>query len=307
MRAWSDFPADNADRSVRAWLRRNFEASGLPMLADAREVNAVADRIMATIDDRSRAILEAVDRRYDEAEMNRLAAMMDEVLKGVPVQYATGWTDFRGLRIMCGPEALIPRPETEELVEWFVAGVEAGIAQGPSNPAHERVRVLDVGTGSGCIALAIKALRPEWEVFGLDISAGALELAERNAAALDLEVHWIRADALDQDRTGWPAPLNGIVSNPPYIPHSESGLMEEHVTRHEPGIALFVPDDDPLVFYRSLCGAALELLPSGGCLAAECHHALTRDVAECWQLEVGETAVLSDLQGAERAVRLNRP
>ena len=150
------------------------------------------------------------------------------------------------------------------------------------------------------------ALVPSLECFDA-VSKGALELAQRNAAALELEVHWSRADALDQDRAGWPAPLTGIVSNPPYIPHSESGLMEEHVTRHEPGIALFVPDDDPLVFYRSLCGAALELLPSGGCLAAECHHALTRDVAECWQLEVGETAVLSDLQGAERAVRLNRP
>lgn len=305
MRVWTDFPADNADRSVRTWLRRNLEASGLPMLADAREMNAVVDRIMASIDDRNRAMLEAVDRRYDEAEMNRLAAIMDEVLTGVPVQYATGWTDFRGLRILCGPGALIPRPETEELVDWFIAGVEAGLAQG--RPVPHGVRVLDVGTGTGCIALAVKALRPGWEVFGLDISEDALDLARRNGAALGLEVGWIRADALDPRREGWPTGLNGIVSNPPYIPQSEAGAMEDHVTLHEPGIALFVPDDSPLVFHDHLLHAALDMLPSGGCLAAECHHALTRDVAECWKLEAAETEVLIDLQGAERAVRLCRP
>lgn len=305
MRVWSDFPADNADRSVRVWLRRHLAESDLPMRHDVREMAAVVDRIMASIDDRNRVLLEAVDRRYDEAEMNRLASILDEVLNGVPVQYATGWTDFRGLRIMCGPEALIPRPETEELVDWFIAGVEAGLPEG--RPASQGIRVLDVGTGTGCIALAVKALRPGWEVFGLDISDGALQLARRNGAALGLEVGWIRADALDPGRVGWPIPLNGIVSNPPYIPQSESRSMEDHVTLHEPGIALFVPDDTPLVFYAHLLEAAMDMLPPGGCLAAECHHALTRDVAECWKLEAAETEVLIDLQGAERAVRLCRP
>ena len=303
MRRWSGFPGDNSDASIRQWLAGVLMEAGGSMLGDPRECAAVADRIMAGVDDRSRTVLDVLERRYDEAELNQIGHWLDQVLAGIPVQHAVGWTDFRGLRIACGPEALMPRPETEEVVQWFLEGMEA-VAQG-----HEpgTVRVLDVGTGTGCIALAIKAARPHWEVWGMDVSEAALKLARKNAKDLGLDVHWVLADALDPGVGGWPDCVHGIASNPPYIPRSEAISMAPHVRDREPGLALFVPDSDPLIFYRALAQRALHHLRPGGCMVAECHTEFTREVANCWQLEVGDSEVLCDLQGAERAVRLIRP
>ena len=171
MRRWSDFPSDNADRSVRTWLVQTLQAHGQGALGEVRECKAIADRLMAALDDRSRTLLEALDRRYDESELNRLGQALDRVLDGEPVQYAVGWTEFRGLRIACGPEALIPRPETEEVVSWFLEGMErAASAMG----WRQGIRVLDVGTGSGCMALAIKAAKPAWEVWGPGSISGSV-------------------------------------------------------------------------------------------------------------------------------------
>lgn len=302
MRRWSDFPEDNRDRSVRHWLAGALQA-GLPASqASERECRALADRIVAGVDERSRTMLEVIERRYDEGELDRMAAWMDRVIGGEPVQHAVGWTDFRGLKIACSPAALVPRPETEELVEWLLEGMEGVSPPAPGRP----LRVLDVGTGTGCIALAIKAARPHWEVWGGDLSESALSLARQNAAALGLEVHWAQGDALDGTWAPWPAMFDGIISNPPYIPASESDEMEDLVTQHEPEMALFVPDHDPLRFYTALRDAAGTHLSHSGCMVAECHSKFTRQVADCWQLEAAETEVLCDLQGAERAVRLKR-
>jgi len=303
MRRWSGFPGDNSDATIRRWLKDVLMGAGGSMLGDPRECAAVADRIMAGVDDRSRTVLDVLDRRYDEAELNRIGHWLDQVLAGNPVQHAVGWTDFRGLRIACGPEALIPRPETEEVVQWFLGGMDP-VAEGRESST---VRVVDVGTGTGCMALSIKAVRPQWEVWGMDVSEAALALARKNAEALGLDVHWVLADALDPAATGWPDRVDGIVSNPPYIPRSEAVSMAPHVRDREPELALFVPDSDPLVFYRALAQRASHHLVPKGCMVAECHAEFTREVADCWQLEVGDSEVLCDLQGAERAVRLIRP
>lgn len=303
MRRWTDFPQDNADRQVRQWVGRKLSGSGLAIWADERECRQAADRIMAGVDDRSRVILEALDRRYDEGELNRIAACLDQVLEGMPVQHAVGWTEFRGLRIACGPEALIPRPETEEVVGWWLEGMaEIGRDRREVGP----VRVLDVGTGTGCMALAIKAERPHWEVWALDADPGALALARSNGAALGLEVHWVLGDALEADWPSLSSDWDGIISNPPYIPQSEEAELAPHVREREPHKALFVPDGDPLLFYRALAREAPRYLRKAGCMVAECHAQFTREVADCWQLEGARTEVLIDLQGAERAVRLIR-
>lgn len=300
MRQWSHFPQDNSDRAVRRWLQTTLEESGAPFSSDERECRAIAERLMAGLDDRHRAMLEALDRRYDEGELDRLGSWLDRVLSGEPVQYAVGWTEFRGLRLACGSAALIPRPETEEVVAWFIEGLDRWV----ESRGHEgAVRVVDMGTGTGCIALAIKAARPRWEVWGLDVSESALSLARANGEAMGLEVHWMQGDLLSGDMEGLPESVNGMVSNPPYIPKGERASMSAHVRDNEPALALFVPDEDPLCFYRALFTQAGELLRDGGCLVAECHFQFTRGVADCWQLEAVETEVLSDLQGAERAVR----
>lgn len=263
----------------------------------------MADRLVAGIDDRSRTVLEMVGRRYDESELNRLGRWLDQVLDGAPVQHAVGWTEFRGLRIRCSPMALIPRPETEEVVEWFLEGMAAGWA---ARPGDEPVRVMDFGTGTGCMALAVKAARPHWEVWGVDVSEEALALARENGRELGLDVNWLKGDMLEGTGEGGPMTVHGIVSNPPYIPESEAVEMEAHVRDREPHLALFVPDSEPLRFHNALLRFAETALEAGGCMLAECHPKFTRSVADCWQLEGAETEVLIDLQGAERAVRMVR-
>jgi release factor glutamine methyltransferase len=268
------------------------------MFAEERECAAIADRLMADLDPRSRLILEAVERRYDEGELTTLQGNLNRVCKGEPVQRVVGWTEFRGLRVGCSGDVLIPRPETEEVVQWFLEGMD--MMEAP----RSRKRVLDIGTGSGCVALAIKAERPHWDVVAVDISEAALAQAQANGDRLNLKVEWKQMDALNLEVMRDLGPFDGVVSNPPYIPQSET--LEPHVQDHEPGLALFVPESEPLLFYKAMFAMVPTCLSAAGVMVAECHSEFTKSVADCWKLEGAQVHLLSDLQGAERAVRLVR-
>lgn len=156
---------------------------------------------------------------------------------GEPLQYVFGHTDWYGLRLSVTPATLIPRPETAELVETVLKS------------AKGNVRVLDACTGSGCIAIKIKQQRPDWQVDACDISTEALEVAEKNAKSNNTEVRFFRCDILSEPL---PEEYGIIVSNPPYVCESEKDGMERNVLRYEPASALFVPDADPLIFYRRI-------------------------------------------------------
>lgn len=189
----------------------------------------------------------------------RLGEVIDRLAEGEPLQYVLGETRFRGLRLHVAPGVLIPRPETAELVGWVWEDF-------PANP----FRAMDIGTGSGCIALALAAGRTGAEVWGLDISPSALEIARRNGVENGLEVRWTEADILDE--TLWerlPSELDCIVSNPPYVMEKERAGMPANVLGHEPELALFVPDDDPLRFYRAIARFARQKLRRGGGLYFE--------------------------------------
>ena len=171
-----------------------------------------------------------------------MQAIVDRLLKKEPIQYIFGHTLWCGLDLKLTPATLIPRPETAELIDRINANLQ--IFQS-SNP---QIRLLDVGTGSGCIALALKQQHPEWEVTGLDISAEALKVARENAERNGLEVRWLQADILTDEIGRYDL----IVSNPPYIAEEERAGMDRNVLDYEPHSALFVPDDDPLRFYRRI-------------------------------------------------------
>ena len=156
-----------------------------------------------------------------------------------PIQYVFGHTEWMGLDLRVTPATLIPRPETAELVEWVLHVADK----------NKPLRVLDIGTGSGCIAIALKKAAPNWQVTGLDISNEALEVAKENAQRNNVTIHWQQADILSLCSLPM---VDIIVSNPPYICEKEKVDMQARVLDYEPAKALFVPDNDPLLFYRKI-------------------------------------------------------
>ena len=174
----------------------------------------------------------------------RLLQMQEEVLQGRPVAYVCGKTWFYGLPIRCDERALIPRPETEEMVN--------AILEDFPQQAFPDLKVLDIGTGTGCIALALKSQRPDWEITAVDVSKAALALARENANALNLSINFVQDDLLRPDFLSEQGAFDLIVSNPPYIPPSEAALMDESVRRHEPSLALYAPEENPLLFYQHI-------------------------------------------------------
>lgn len=184
-----------------------------------------------------------------------------ELAAGRPIQYITGKAWFMGEPYTVNDQVLIPRPETEELVDWIIEYAEI---------KGSALRILDIGTGSGCIAIALKKALPEAKVSAIDISTNALKIAASNADGLNAEIEFIPLDILNT--AFLPDQYDVIVSNPPYIPLQEMKNMELQVTDYEPNIALFVPDEDPLVFYKAIARLAKLHLASNGQLFFEIHY-----------------------------------
>ena len=184
-----------------------------------------------------------------------------QLAQGKPIQYIIGKSWFLGNDYFVNESVLIPRPETEELVEWV-----SEYAQIINKPLH----IVDIGTGSGCIAIALSLLLPDATVTGIDISEDALKVAKKNATALTANVEWVQQDILMS--ASLPANYDIIVSNPPYIPLREKATMQDQVTLHEPDIALFVTNEDPLIFYKMIARLGKQALNKNGQLFFEIHY-----------------------------------
>lgn len=229
-----------------------------------------------------------------EAEEQQLAwTIENRILAGEPVQYITGIADFYGLQLRVNPAVLIPRPETEELVELILRD-------------HQEMhrKLVDLGTGSGCIALALQQHRPGWEIQGLDSSEDALSIARANGERLDLGVEWRLADmrSLEASRE---EQIDLIVSNPPYIPPSEQDRMGESTLAFEPELALYAPEEDPLLFYRHILSWGKQVLSEQGQIYLECNEFNTEAVLELAQEQGYQQADrFRDLQGKWRMLRL---
>ena len=222
-------------------------------------------------------------------EEERLKAVTRRLASAEPVQYVMGWEEFCGRRFSVRPGVLIPRPETEDLCRW---AVETGGG-----------RVLDIGTGSGCIAITLALDMPQAQVEAWDVSADALAVARENARSLGAEVYFRQQDALCP-------PLDDcdvydlIVSNPPYICEHERSLMARNVLEHEPHQALFVSDDKPLLFYSAIAGYASHALKEGGSLLFECNTAHVDDTADMLQgMGFCDVEARNDLFGKPRFVK----
>lgn len=235
-------------------------------------------------------------RHFSAEEHQRLADMSRRVAAGEPVQYVLGTAEFCGRRFRVTPATLIPRPETEELVALCL-----GVVSRRPAPADRPLRLLDAGTGSGCIAISLAAALPGAGVEAWDISEAALAVARDNARRADVPVRFVRQDLLAACVTG--DVFDCIVSNPPYVCESERGDMENHVLDHEPHSALFVPDDDPLRFYRALAALGRRSLVSGGALLVEINRAYGAATADLMSAAgYADVRVHKDAFGNDRMV-----
>lgn len=234
-----------------------------------------------------------------EIPADRLEGLQDDMRRlgeGEPVQYVLGFAEFCGRRFSVRPGVLIPRPETEQLVSE-VEGELLGLGNGS--------RVLDLCTGSGCIAWSVSLDFPADEVVGVDISDTALAVA--GAQFPGPGPRFIKADVLSRDFPDGIGPFDVIASNPPYVMEKEKGSMRVNVLGYEPAIALFVPDDDPLVFYRAIADKASGLLKPGGMGIVEINEALGPEVAELFSCAGYEkTEILRDLFSKDRFVKFRK-
>lgn len=256
------------------------------------EARAVTDYVLDVCFGLSKAdiMCGAVEEMTAEktAELNKI---FNRLTKGEPVQYVLGRAEFSGRWFNVRPGVLIPRPETEELCAWITADSKAS-----GSP-----KVLDIGTGSGCIAITLQLDMPESKVTAWDISADALDVARENAKQLGANVSFVKQDALNAKPEGeWDV----IVSNPPYICEKEKKDMAVNVLEHEPHTALFVPDADPLLFYRAITRLAVQTLNKGGRLYFEINPIYADDTCRMMQAE-GMTAVelRSDMYGKQRMAK----
>lgn len=238
------------------------------------------------------------DHLVDQGRADLFQGLIERRRRREPLQYVLGEAEFMGLRLRVEPGVLIPRPETEELVE---AALRLA-------PAEGAIRVLDIGTGSGCIALSIKARRPMWDVTACDVSPDALAVAASNVSELGLDIRLLQADVL---APSFPeeveAPFALVVSNPPYVSVSESASLQPEVVDFEPHVALFA-GEDPLRFYRAIGSSSRRLLDPGGLLLLECHADHAHEVASLLEaLGLAAVQTARDLAGHPRIVTARCP
>lgn len=266
-----------------------------------REAAAMTDEMMWRIKgwDRTQTIIRANDE-VSEFLTSRVEDTVRRILAGEPIQYIFGKARFYGMDFTVTPDTLIPRPETAQLVDIIVDGYGR----------QSDLRVLDLGTGSGCIAIALARNLPfTKEVTAVDFSDGALRVAKSNASDLKVKVNFIKGDMLTDDfKSASPdGEFDIIASNPPYIAGSEASGMERNVLDHEPHTALFVPDTDPLLFYRGIAGIASRHLATNGTLFLEINPLYAKQLTGLLrQTGFGNTEVVKDMQQADRFIIAKR-
>jgi release factor glutamine methyltransferase len=269
-------------------------------LYDNRESANIADWVMEKITEWKkidRVINKTVP--LSDRQKEQLLAYTTQLLTHEPVQYVLNECWFYHMKLFVNKEVLIPRPETEELVEWIAGDTKNKITAGN--------KILDIGTGSGCIALALKKAIPLLQVDACDISGLALEVAQKNASENNLGVCFHQVDFLNEaEREKLPL-YDILVSNPPYIPASEKATMANNVLLHEPHTALFVADNDPLVFYKAIIDFATLHLSNTGAIYIEIHEQAAASIKDLFLAHgYKDVVVKKDLQQKERMVKVVR-
>lgn len=261
-----------------------------------REAQSIADWVMEHITEWKK-----IDRILNKGvplsqrQQQELKDITGQLLQHKPVHYILRQAWFRGLKLYVDENVLIPRPETEELVEWALE--ELSSLNGP--------KILDVGTGSGCIPVALKKKLPGAQVYACDVSEGALNVASRNAADHNADINLVQLDFLDKPSREALPRFDCIISNPPYISEHEKSGIDKHVLEYEPHTALFVPNDNALLFYEHLADFGRTHLLPGGFMMMEIHYAKGEAVQKLFRSEGYTTEIKKDMQGKDRMVKVS--
>lgn len=267
----------------------------LATIYESREAANITDWVMESLTGLSKSA--RLVKANELLTMDQQALLEDHLsglLRHRPVQYVLGEAWFHGLRFHVNENVLIPRPETEELVDWIIN----------ENKQSQQLRILDIGTGSGCIPIALKRSLPQATVYSCDISAGALKVAKENAADLETDIHLIQQNILDASLWEQLPEVDIIVSNPPYIPENNKESMHANVLEHEPHLALFVSNNDPLSFYRAIAELSGKKLKENGVVYAEIHEDLGAATLALFQEKgFGRVTLRRDMQEKDRMIK----
>ncbi len=290
---------------ARQWVTEQIQ--GVYAGGEARNI---ATLVMEAITGLTRETSRSKKEELLPAQLDtQLTEITNRLLLHEPVQYILEHAWFAGLKLYVNPSVLIPRPETEELVHWIVQDIKTlalPVLQ-PSGGGADRtgsLKIVDVGTGSGCIALALKKALPGAEVWGCDKSEAALNIARRNGSETDLRVDFQGIDFLESTQHSLLPAVDIVVCNPPYIPLRDKHSMAANVVDFEPHQALFVADEDPLIFYRALANFGKQKLHPGGCIYVEIEENSGTDVVKLFEEAGYKNVVLKqDMQGKDRMIR----
>jgi len=283
--------------------------SGLQKLYEANETEAITLMVLTEICNQSKAKIKAFpEQELSQQQTEKAANILSQLQTGKPIQYILGKTEFYGLPFNVNPSVLIPRPETEELVEWALASVGSG--QWAVDSEQLAVSsILDIGTGSGCIAISLKKSLPDFKVTGIDISKEALVTARSNADLNEVDIEFIEADILNPKFNNPKSEIEHpkfeiIISNPPYVTLHDKTQMHTNVTDFEPHTALFVPENDPLIFYKAIADYAVSHLIPNGLLFFEINESYGNETVELLKDKGFKNIELrKDMSGRDRMIR----
>lgn len=256
-----------------------------------REAHQICVQIIRELTGQSYIFL--ARNQVDETMLQKFREIVHDVQKGQSIQVALGVGYFKEMAFKVTKEVLAPRPETEELVDWMETSI------------FPEQHILDIGTGTGCIPIYLKKKHPESNISTIDVSEESLEIAQKNAALYQTELNFFQGDILSMKKL--PGNYHHIVSNPPYIPFNEKEKMEELVINNDPSLALFVPENDPLIFYRKIAELGLSHLEEGGNLWFEIHENYGAEIKSLLAIKGYKNIKLKpDFYGKDRMVNAQK-
>ena len=233
---------------------------------------------------------------FAETDSEKIKTYLEELLKHKPVQYVLHEAWFYKRKFYVNENVLIPRPETEELVEWIVSDFKKEKYSKP-------IKIIDIGTGSGCIPVSLKKELPESSIAAIDVSDKALSVAKINAEELHAIINFFQIDFLNENEWKMLSQYDIIVSNPPYIPLNEKEILAKNVTDFEPGIALFVKNNDPFIFYKKIAGFTKSHLKESGKIYVEVHEEYAKEVGSIFESAGFLVEIKNDIYGKQRMVK----